>query len=277
MLVIATGVSSVAILSILLLLVYFSFPLFTAGRVSELLTVEWQPFGGKFGVFPMFVTSFGLSSLSLSLAFPQAVGICCLTYALAPRRIARFILAMVHFMTGIPTVIYGFVSVFLLVPAMRAWFEAGTGFSLLTACITLSVLIMPTIVLVLQARLEQLDPVLRLASEAMGLTTIQQIRHVFLPAAREGLISAAALGFARAIGDTLISLMLAGNAPQLPHSLFASVRTLTSHVALVIATDSSSMAYQSVFASGLILFLLTGAISILIRKTGTNAGRHGHE
>jgi phosphate transport system permease protein len=71
--------------------------------------------------------------------------------------------------------------------------------------------------------------------------------------------------------------MLAGNAPQLPHSLFASVRTLTSHVALVIATDSSSMAYQSVFASGLILFLLTGAISILIRKTGTNAGRHGHE
>jgi phosphate transport system permease protein len=71
--------------------------------------------------------------------------------------------------------------------------------------------------------------------------------------------------------------MLAGNAPQLPHSLFASVRTLTSHIALVLATDSTSMAYQSVFASGLVLFLLTGVISSIIRKTGTNGRRHGHE
>ncbi len=277
MLRIATGVSSVAILSILLLLLYFSFPLFTAGRISELLTAEWQPFGGRYGILPMFVTSLVLSGFSLSLAFPLAVGICCLTYALAPRRVARFLRTLIHFMTGIPTVIYGFVSVFLLVPVMRAWFEAGTGFSLLTAGITLSLLIMPTIVLVLQARLEQLDPTLRLASEAMGLTNIQQVRHVFIPAAREGLITAAVLGFGRAIGDTLISLMLAGNAPQLPHSLFASVRTLTSHIALVLATDSTSMAYQSVFASGLVLFLLTGVISSIIRKTGTNGRRHGHE
>ena len=275
-LLIATAVSSVAIFLIFLLLVYFCLPLFTAGRVSELLTFEWQPFGGRYGILPMCATSLGLSILSLCLAFPPAVGFCCLTFALAPRRIARFLLAWVHFMTGIPTVVYGFVSVFLLVPVMRAWFEAGSGFSLLTASITLSLLILPTIVLVLQAGLERIDPLLRLASEAMGLTTIQQVRHVFLPAAREGLITGAILGFGRAVGDTLISLMLAGNAPQPPHSLLASVRTLTSHIALVLATDSTSMVYQSVFASGLILFLLTGAISFLIRKAGTHAGRRGH-
>ena len=70
------------------------------------------------------------------------------------------------------------------------------------------------------------------------------------------------------MGDTLISLMLAGNAAQFPGSLFASIRTLTAHIALVLATDSQSMAYQSVFAAGLLLFLLTGVVNFLIRKSG---------
>ncbi len=111
-------------------------------------------------------------------------------------------------MTSIPTVIIGFVSVFVLVPLLREWLEAGSGFSLLTAALTLSVLILPTIVLVFHARLEQLDPLLRLTAEAMGFTPIQQMRYVLLPAASRGLTAAAVLGFGRAIGDTLISLMI---------------------------------------------------------------------
>lgn len=276
-LLIATAVSAMAILSILLLLLYFSLPLFTEGRIIEVLSLDWQPFGGSYGILPMCAASICLALAALLLAFPSAVGVCCLTYGLAPKPVARILLALVHFMTGIPTVIYGFVSVFLLVPAMRSWFEAGSGFSLLTATLTLSLLILPTIVLVFQARLEQLDPMLRLASEALGLPPVQQFRHVFLPAARQGLIVAAVLGFARAIGDTLISLMLAGNAPQLPYSFFASVRTLTAHIGLVLATDSRSMAYQSVFASGLILFILTGAMSIFIRKGGSKRRWRGDD
>ena len=135
-------------------------------------------------------------------------------------------------------------------------------------CDALSVLILPTIVLVFHAWLEQLDPLLRLTAEAMGFTPIQQMRYVLLPAASRGLTAAAVLGFGRAIGDTLISLMLAGNAAQFPGSIFASIRTLTAHIALVLATDSQSMAYQSVFASGLLLFFLMGAFNYLIRKSG---------
>ncbi|MHC1726683.1 MAG: PstC family ABC transporter permease [Syntrophobacteraceae bacterium] len=250
-LLIATVVATAAILSILFLLLYFSLPLFTEGRIFEVFSPEWQPFGGRYGILPMCAGSLCLSMPAILIALPPAVGICCLTYVLAPGWVGRMLLALIHFMTGIPTVIYGFVSVFLLVPAIRSWFDAGSGFSLLTATLTLSLLILPTIVLVFQARLDQLDPMLRLASEAMGLSGIQQLRHVFIPAAREGLIVAAILGFGRAIGDTLISLMLAGNAAQFPYSFFASVRTLTAHIGLVLATDSRSMAYQSVFASGL--------------------------
>lgn len=273
---IATGIATVAILFMLALLIYFCLPLITSGGMSTVLSWRWRPFGGEFGILPMCVGSLLLSVFALGLAFPAAIGICGFVTVLAPRSLARFLLALVHFMTSIPTVIYGFVSVFLLVPLVRDWLQAGTGFSFLTAGLTLSLLILPTIVLLFHARLQQIDPMLRLAAEAMGLTPARQFLHVLLPASSQGLVVAAVLGFGRAMGDTLISLMLAGNAPQVPGSLFDSVRTLTAHIALVVATDSQSMSYRSVFASGLILFLLLGGANFLIRRLdgGTRKKRH---
>ncbi|NLI83088.1 MAG: ABC transporter permease subunit [Deltaproteobacteria bacterium] len=267
-LLIATCISAVAIFAILALLVAFCMPLFTLGRIGEVLSFHWQPTGGYFGILPMCAGSLALSLLALSMAFPAAMGICTLLHVLARGFFARFLLSLVRFMTAIPTVVYGFVSVFLLVPRMREWLGAGTGFSLLTAALTLSLLILPTIVLVLHARLEQIDPVLRLASEALGLTPIQQMRHVLFPVASRGIVVAAVLGMGRAVGDTLISLMVAGNAPQFPSSHHHSICTLTAHVALVVATDSHSMAYQSLFVAGLGLFLATGLITLFIRKSG---------
>jgi len=263
-----TAVSAVAIVSILGLLVAFCLPLLTSGRIGEVFSWQWRPFGGKFGILAMCEASLYLSLLALALAFPPAVAVCCLISGLLRGKAARFFSVLTHFMTSIPTVIYGFVSVFLLVPCIRDWFEAGSGFTLLTAGLTLSLLILPTIVLVLKSSLDQIDPSLRLAAEAMGLTPVQQLRHVLIPAAYRGLVLAAVLGFGRAIGDTLVSLMLAGNAAQHVTSPLVSARTLTAHIALVLATDSHSMAYQSVFASGLILFVIMGVISLLIRKLG---------
>jgi phosphate transport system permease protein len=264
----ATAISAVAILAILVLLVLFCLPLFESNRLAEVLSWQWRPFGGEFGILPMCAGSLALSLLALCLAFPAAIGICTLMQVPANRFRARFFLAFIRLMTGIPTVVYGFVSVFLLVPLIREAGAAGTGFSLLAAALTLGLLILPTIVLVFHARLEQINPLLRLSSEAMGFTPIQQMRYILLPAASRGLVAAAILGFGRAMGDTLISLMVAGNATQFPGSLFLSIRTLTAHIALVVATDSQSLAYQSVFAAGLALFLLTGGITWLIRGLG---------
>ncbi len=275
-LLIMTGLSAVAIFSILILLGYFCLPLLRADHLARVLSWHWQPFGGEFGILPMCLASLALATLTLLLAFPMAMGICCLVHFLAPRPLARFFLGLTHFMTSIPTVVYGFVSVFLLVPVMRDWLHAGSGFTLLTAALTLTLLTLPTIVLVFNARLEQMDATLRLSAEAMGMTPVQQFRHVAVPAAGQGLAVAAILGFARALGDTLISLMLAGNAAQLPDSLFASVRTLTAHITLVLATDTHSMIYQSVFASGLILFLIMGTINSLIRRSWKSGRGYSH-
>jgi len=276
-LLIATTISVVAILCMLALLVYFCLPLITSGAMNAVLSWEWKPFSGHFGILPMGVVSLLLSVFALGLAFPAAIGICGFVTVLAPRGLAHFFLALIHFMTSIPTVIYGFVSVFLLVPLMRDRLGIGTGFSFLTAGLTLSLLILPTIVLIFHARLQQIVPSLRLAAEAMGLTPVRQFFHVLIPASSRGLMVAAVMGFGRAVGDTLISLMVAGNAPQVPGSPFDSVRTLTAHVALVVATDSQSLSYRSIFASGLILFLLMGGANLLIRRLDGGNGKDRHE
>lgn len=268
MLAAAAMASTAAAFCILLVLIYLVLPLFTSGNLASVLSWQWLPFQGKFGILPMVVGSLLLSLGALICATPLAVGVSCFVQVLAPGRVKGACLALVHYMTSIPTVIYGFVSIFLLVPLMRQWFDRGTGFSLLTAMIVLSLLILPTIVLVFQATLREVDRTNRVTCASLGFSKPAYIRHVLLPLSRLGLLAAAILGFGRAVGDTLISLMLAGNAPMIPGSPLDSIRSLTAHIALVVATDSQSTFYHSVFASGLILFLIMIIINLALRRLG---------
>ncbi|MFY9940997.1 MAG: ABC transporter permease subunit [Desulfobacterales bacterium] len=264
----AAMVCTAAAFCILLVLVTLVLPLFTPGGLGTVLSWQWLPFQGKFGILPMVVGSLWLSLGALAAATPLAVGLACFVQVLAPGRIKGFCLALVHYMTSIPTVIYGFVSVFVLVPLMRQGFDRGTGFSLLTAMIALTLLILPTIVLVFHATLREVDRTARATCAALGFSKPSYIRHVLLPLSRRGLLAAVILGFGRAVGDTLISLMLAGNAPMVPGSPTDAIRTLTAHIALVVATDSQSTFYHSVFAAGLILFLIMVLINLALRLLG---------
>lgn len=262
----AAGLSAAVVVAIFSMLVWFCLPLFTEHRLGAVLAWRWDPIHQHFGILPMLITSCMLTILALCIAFPLTIGICSLLHGTIRNGVLRrMLLFLVHFMTGIPTVIYGFVSVFVLVPLLRWVFETGTGFSLMAACLTLSVLILPTMVLVLHAELDQAEARYRLTAEALGFSAEQTMRSVLLPACRRALIVTVLLGMGRAVGDTLVSLMVAGNAAQVPHSLFDSVRTLTAHIALVLATDSHSMAYQSVFAAGLFLFLLMSCFQAVLR------------
>jgi len=258
-------ISCLSVLAILGFLLYFTWPIVAGGHLNRILAWHWRPFQGQFGILPMVVGSVYLAASALLLAYPLGVGICCFAHGLGPRPLARVVLAVVHFMTSIPTVVYGFVAVFLLVPRIRGVFEHGSGFSWLAASLTLSLLILPTIVLLIHSQLRQVDAGVRLAGTALGFTPAQGLLWVLLPLSHRGLLAALVLGFARAMGDTLIALMLAGNAPQVPGSLFDSIRTMTAHIALVVATDSHSLAYHSIFACGLILFVITLMVNLALR------------
>ena len=269
----AAALSTAAVLSLLLFLGWFCLPLSVGGNLGNVFSWDWQPFQGAYGILPMVAGSLLLSGIAMSISFPAALAICCFVHGLGPPRPARWVLAIVHLMTGIPTILYAFVSAMLLVPLMRQVF-GGSGYSLLTAALVLSVLILPTLVLLIHSAWLGAAPRVRMTCAALGLTRAQELFRVLVPVTRRALLGAGLLGFGRAIGDTMVALLLSGNAAQFPGSPFESMRALTAHVALVLATDSQDSAYASVFAAGLILLLMTAAFSMAargLRSHGTRA------
>ena len=258
-------VSALAVLGILAFLVVSTLPLLRHGNPGELLTWEWRPHTGSSGILPMVAGSLLLSLLALAVAFPVGLAVCCFAHGLGPRPLGRAVLAVVHFMTSIPTIVYAFVSAVALVPLVRDVFATGSGYSLLTATLILSVLILPTIVLLIHAYWRGMGDAVPRTCAALGLTPAQQILRVLVPLSGRGLAAAAVLGLGRAIGDTMIALLLSGNAPQVPGSLLDSFRTLTAHIAMTLQTDTESTAFLSVYAAGLVLLVLTAGLNLAAR------------
>ena len=224
----------------------------------------WLPSRGAFGLLPMLAGTLALALTAVALGWPLALGLCIFTLAVGQGACGRAVRGLLRFMTAMPTVVYGFAAVFLLVPLLRTGL-GGTGLSWLTAALMLALLILPTMVLVLEAglapRLEALCP----ESLALGLTRLDLLRHVIFPTTRSQRCTALMLGFGRAVGDTLIALMLAGNAPQPPAGLGESLRTLTAHMALVTSNEVGGAAYDSLFVAGLLLLLLNAVVSLVVR------------
>ncbi len=267
---IAAALSGLLVLAIPLFLLAFALPLFEGGQWAALFSWHWRPLAGEFGILPMLAGSLLLSTSAMLLAFPLALGLCTFVHGLGPQWAARPLSTIIHAMTSVPTVVYGLASMFLLVPLIRNAFS-GAGFSWLAATLTLSLLVLPTIVLLIDSQFRQLRMSLHLSAVALGFDRVQLMVCLILPLSVRGMALAAVLGFGRAIGDTLLPLMLAGNAPLLPASPLDPLRTLTAHIALVVATDSQSTAYHSLFACGLLLFLVSLMVNLGVRHIRNTA------
>jgi phosphate transport system permease protein len=168
-------------------------------------------------------------------------------------------------MTGIPTVIYGFVGVFLLVPLMREVSGRGSGMGILTAALMLAVLVAPTMILFFLQGFDRVPPSWTNAATALGGSRVQVLTRIILPFSARSIVTGVILSLGRALGDTLVALMIAGNSTQVPGSLLDSARTLTAHIALVIAADFQSMEFKSIFLCGAVLYLITSLIILSIR------------
>lgn len=275
----AAGLSaSVALGGVILLflmVIAFALPVFVPGQGQEsgAFSWFWRPYQGEFGILPMLMGSLALSGLALCFALPLALLCVCWSLTRPPggknrRRTAwalRAFQGLIRLMAAVPTVVYGFAALFLLTPLVRAGF-GGSGLCWFTASFMLALLVIPTMVLVLEAglgeRLERLCP----DGPALGMTRLELLRHVVLPSSPGTLCAAALLGFGRAAGDTLLPLMLAGNAPQAPQALTDSVRALTAHMALVTANEVGGAAYGSLFAAGALLLLVNALVSLAARR-----------
>jgi len=264
----STVLSASITIFILLFMVVFSLPLFKGGHIVHLLRLGWDPYHGSFGILPMVVGTGVIASIALLIATPFGIGCSALISIFPQGNFGKFLRKVVEFMTGAPTVIYGFVAIFLLVPFVREIFEKGTGMCVLSASMMLALLILPTIVLFLSDAFNSVPKGYLDAADALGATPAQKLIYIVIPSAWSGIISGMVLAAGRAVGDTLISLMIAGNALQIPGGLSDSARTLTAHIALIIASDYESPEFKSIFVCGLILFAFTALIVSVLRLLG---------
>ena len=263
---VCAAASALATLLIFGFLLVFGLPLFKGGQFFALLGKPWAPGQGMYGFLPMIAGTTAISLLSLLAAFPISLGASFFLHSLAPPRFGKVLKRLVQFMTGIPTVIYGFLGVFLLVPIIREMFENGSGMCVLSASLMLGLLISPTMILFFSDGFAAVDRSYIQAARALGATRVQILLQVVLPNAWKGMAAGLIMALGRAMGDTLIALMIAGNAVSMPSSLLDPARTLTSHIALVSAADYHSMEFKSIFACGVTLYLLNAAAVIAIRR-----------
>jgi len=272
--IVETGFLGAAVLSasltalILIFMLFLGFPLFRGGYFFTLLRTPWNPDHGLFGIYPMLTGTLSIVFLSLCWAFPLSLGASVLISVIAPPGFAKFCKKTVQMLTGIPTVIYGFVGVFLLVPFIREMFASGSGMSILSASLMLSMVISPTMILIFTDTFESIPASYSAAADALGASPVQKLMYVILPYSRHGIIAGLILSVGRAMGDTLIALMLAGNAVAVPGSILDSARTLTAHIALVIAADFDSIEFKTIFAAGFVLYVFTAFIILLVRIIG---------
>ena len=259
--VLSAGVT-VAVLGFMILL---SLPVLKMGFLWEVLTSPWSPGRGQFGILPMMAGTLALAFLSLVVSLPISLGCAFFMEILHPRGAGALLKKLVHFMTAVPTVIYGFVGVFLLVPLVREFFAYGSGMCILSASLMLGLVISPTLILFFSESFARVPQHYLNAVDALGGTVFQKLRHVILPQAWPGMLTGMVLAFGRAMGDTLIALMISGNAVLMPSSLLDSARTLTAHIALIFAADFDSIEFKILFISGIVLYGMT-SLGILFAR-----------
>jgi phosphate transport system permease protein len=237
--------------------------------IGFFLDAGWYPLEGRFGMLPMVVASLAAAIGAVLLAGPLGIISAIFLNFSAPPGVARIYRMIVALLAGIPSVVFGLWGLTVLVPLIARWQPPGA--SLLAAILILALMILPTVALTSASALAAVPGSLLQGAAALGLTHQGTILRVAIPAARGGIVNGILLAAARALGETMAVLMVAGNVVQFPGGLFDPVRALTANIALEMAYATGAHR-AGLFASGLLLTLVV----MLLAWLAIRANRGGH-
>lgn len=264
----------ITVASVLLITVYLVISGIPAikeiGIFDFLFGQEWESTAAepKFGILPFILTSIYGTAGAILIGTPIGFFTAVYLAKLAPIKVRNVVSSAIGLLAGIPSVVYGFVGMIVLVPAIRNIFNIPDGSGLLAAIIVLSVMVLPSIIKVSITALEAVPKEYEEASLALGATKVETCFKVSVPAARSGITAAIVLGVGRAIGEAMAVMMVSGNAPNMP-SLFESVRFLTTAVASEMSY-ASGLQRQALFSIALVLFLfimiINAALNFFIKR-----------
>ncbi|MFY9482355.1 MAG: phosphate ABC transporter permease subunit PstC [Tissierellaceae bacterium] len=262
----------------ILLICYFIFSggvpfIMEYGLKNFLFGNKWAPSHSPqaFGILPMIVGSLLITLGAIIIGVP--IGVLTATYLakFSNKKIYRFLKPSINLMAGIPSIVYGFFALVVVVPVMRN-LVGGTGMNIITASLLLGIMILPTIIGLSESSIRSVPESYYEGSVGLGASHERAVMTVILPAAKSGIISSVILGIGRAIGETMAVILVAGNQPRIPSSLTQGVRTLTTNIVLEMGYAAEAHR-EALIATAVVLFvfiLLINGIFLIIKRRAMN-------
>lgn len=225
-----------------------------------------------FGVMPLILGTLWVSFFAILIALPFGLAVAIYLAELANSKVRKTLKPIIELLSGIPSVVYGFFGLIVVVPFIRDFFGLDVGETALAGSIILAIMALPTIITVGEDAIRNVPQSIKENSLALGATHWQTIWRVVLPYAISGIVTAAVLGIGRAIGETMAVLMVTGNSAVIPNSLLQPVRTIPATIAAELGeAPQGGIHYEALFLLGIILFLITLVISVTVEFMSTKA------
>ncbi|HLD00689.1 MAG TPA: phosphate ABC transporter permease subunit PstC [Candidatus Nanoarchaeia archaeon] len=265
----ATGaIALLTLIGIFLFLFTTGIKSFTQVSAGDFFTGrDWNPTAyqePQWGILGLLVSTAMITLGSLVIAIPLGIAAAIYLSEIARPNVREIVKPIIEMIAGIPSVVLGLLGILFLAPAIADLFNLSSGLNALTSSIIVGIMVLPTIVSISEDVLRSLPKEFREAGLALGATKWQMIRMTLLPAGLSGLSAAVLLGLGRAIGETMVVLMVAGNSRAMPTSFFDPIRPITANIAIEIKeVVKDSLHYQTLFAMGLVLFALTFVINFI--------------
>lgn len=248
-------------------IIFNGLPFFShTSLIAFLSGKEWLPANEVFGIFPMLVASFYGTIGAMSIAIVVGISTAIVLVELLPPKLATILSAAIDLLAGIPSVIYGFWGLMVIVPLINDLFGGkGAGSSLLAVIFILALMVVPTVIRMTEVSLRAVPNEYKEGALALGATKLQYIFKVQLRAAKSGTSAGIILGTGRALGETMAVILVAGNTPLLPGSITDPVRTLTANIAIEMGY-ASGIHQQALFATGMVLFVIIIGINLIMKR-----------
>lgn len=243
------------------------------GIFKFLLGTMWKPGNNIYGILPMIMGSIYVTAGAILIGVPIGILTSVFMASYCPKKVYRFFKSAIDLLVGIPSVVYGFFGLMMLVPLIRDLFHKGNGSSILSASILLGIMILPTIIGVTESAIRAVPSNYYEGSLALGATKERSLFFVVLPAAKSGLIAGVVLGIGRAIGETMAVVMVAGNQARMPAGILRGVRTMTSNIVLEMGY-AADLHREALIATGVVLFVFILIINFCVARL--NKGESGH-
>ena len=234
------------------------------GFAEFLFGSNWAPVADNpsYGIFPMIVASLYVTALSVIIGVGVGLFTSIALYKFCPKNLVSMVRQMINLLAGIPSVIFGLFGMTIIVPFVRDYISpTGVGYGILSSSIVLGIMILPTIVSVSLDALNSVPSSYYEGALALGATKEQATFKVMVPSAKSGILAGVVLAIGRAIGETMAVIMVIGGSPEMPESLFQSVRTLTSNIAMG-ALELSGDALSALISTGVVLFVFTLILNV---------------